>query len=59
MSVYREDSSNGRDFTMQFRVMLLLGSSGGVLTPLTFTWHRFSPLAAFTSGVYLLHNGKQ
>ena len=24
----------------------------GLLTPLTFTWHRSSPLAAFTSGAY-------
>ena len=31
----------------------------GLLAPLTFTWHRLSPLAAFTSGVYFLHNGKQ
>ena len=29
------------------------------LTPLTFVWHRLSPLAAFTSGAYFLHNGRQ
>ena len=28
----------------------------GLLTPLTFAWHHLSPLAAFTSGVYFLHN---
>ena len=31
----------------------------GLLTPLTFAQHCLSPLAAFTSGVYFLHNGKQ
>ena len=36
-----------------------LGSSGGwLLTPLTFAWHRLSPLAAFTSGAYFLHNAE-
>ena len=29
----------------------------GLLTPLTFAQHRFSPLAAFTSSAYFLHNG--
>ena len=29
----------------------------GLLTPLTFAWHRSSSLAAFTSGAYFLHNG--
>ena len=28
----------------------------GLTTPLTFTWHRLSPLAVFTSGAYFLHN---
>ena len=28
----------------------------GLLTPSTFTWHCLSPLAAFTSGAYFLHN---
>ena len=28
-----------------------------MLTPLTFTWHRLRPLAAFTSGAYILQNG--
>ena len=28
----------------------------GLLTPLTFARHRLSPLAAFTSGLYFLHN---
>ena len=31
----------------------------GLLTPLTFAWHRLSPLAAFTSGAYFLHNGRR
>ena len=31
----------------------------GLLTPLTFARHRLSPLAAFTSGAYFLHNGRQ
>ena len=26
---------------------------------LTFAWHRLSPLAAFTSGAYFLHNGRR
>ena len=29
----------------------------GLLTTLTFDWHRLSTLAAFTSGAYFLHNG--
>ena len=28
-----------------------------LLTPLTFAQHCFSPLAAFISGAYFLHNG--
>ena len=31
----------------------------GLSTPLTFAWHRLSPLAAFTSGAYFLHNGRR
>ena len=31
----------------------------GLLTPLIFAQHRFSPLAAFTSGAYFLHNGRR
>ena len=30
----------------------------GLLTPLTFTRHRLSPSAVFTSGAYFLHNGR-
>ena len=30
-----------------------------LLTPLTFARHRLSPLAAFTSGAYFLHNGRR
>ena len=29
----------------------------GLLTSLTFARHRLSPLSAFTSGAYFLHNG--
>ena len=28
----------------------------GLLTPLSFAWHRLSPLAAFTSSVYFVHS---
>ena len=31
----------------------------GLLTPLTFARHRLSPLAAFTSSAYFLHNGRR
>ena len=31
----------------------------GLLTPLTFARHRLSPLAAFTSGAYFLHNWRR
>ena len=31
---------------------MVLGDSGGLLTPLIFAQHRLSPLAAFTSGAY-------
>ena len=31
----------------------------GLLAPLTFAQHRLSPLAAFTSGAYFLHNGRR
>ena len=31
----------------------------GMLTPLTLARHRLSPLAAFTSGAYFLHNGRR
>ena len=31
----------------------------GLLTPLTFAQYRLSPLDAFTSGAYFLHNGRQ
>jgi len=30
-----------------------------LLSSLTFTRHRLSPLSAFTSGAYVLHNGKR
>ena len=31
----------------------------GLLIPLNFAQHRLSPLAAFTSGAYFLHNGRR
>ena len=31
----------------------------GLLTPLTFARHRLSPLAAVTSGAYILHKGRR
>ena len=37
----------------------VLVDSGGLLTPLTLARHRLSPLAAFTSGAYFLHNGRR
>ena len=30
----------------------------GLLTPLTFARHHLNPLAAFTSGAYFFHNGR-
>ena len=36
-------------------VVSLLSGSGGLLTPLTFTWHCSSPLAVFSFGAYFLH----
>ena len=36
----------------------LLGVQAWLLTPLTFARHSLSPLAAFTSSVYFLHNGR-
>ena len=39
-------------------VSVLLGGSGGLLTPLTFAWQHLSRLAVFTSNVYFLHNGR-
>ena len=41
--------------------MLLLywAVQAGLLTPLTFARHHLSPLAAFTSGAYFLHNGRR
>ena len=38
---------------------VVLGASGEMLTPLTFTWHPLSPLAVFTSSTYFRHNGRQ
>ena len=38
--------------------MVYWAIQAGLLTPLTFARHRLSPLAAFTSGAYFLHNGQ-
>ena len=38
---------------------LVLGDSCGVVNSLDFSRHRLSPLAAFTSGAYFLHNGRR
>ena len=45
-------------FTITVLTLVLLGGSGGLLTPLSFARHHLSPLAAFsfTSGAYFLHN---
>ena len=40
-------------------VPLYWAIQAGLLTPLTFARHRLSPLAAFTSGAYYLHNGRR
>ena len=37
----------------------VLGDSGGVVKSLDFCPASLSPLAAFTSGAYFLHNGRQ
>ena len=38
------------------RAFLYWAIQAGLLTPFTFAQHRLSPLAAFTSGAYFLHN---
>ena len=51
---------NSTDIPLSIVLMLLDGSDGGqLLTPLTFARRRLSPLAAFTSGAYFLHNGRR
>ena len=40
-------------------IYYILGSSGGVVNSLDFRQHRLSPLAAFTSSAYFLHNGRR
>ena len=40
------------------RVQNYWAGLAGLLTPLTFTRHRLSPLAAYTSGAYFLRNGR-
>ena len=42
-----------------FSVTLYWVIQAGLLTPLTFARHRWSPLAAFTYGAYFLHNGRR
>ena len=41
------------------RAFLYWAIRAGLLTPFTFARHRLSPLAAFTSGAYFLHNGRR
>ena len=41
------------------RKLLYWVVQAGLLTPLTFGRHHLSPLAAFTSGAYFLHNGRR
>ena len=41
------------------KVHMYWAIQAGLLTPLTFARHRLSPLAAFTSGAYFLHNGRR
>ena len=43
----------------QSSVHLYWAIQAGLLTPLTFARHRLSPLVAFTSGAYFLHNGRR
>ena len=40
-------------------ILLYWAIQAGLLSPLTFAWHHLSPLAAFTSGAYFLHNGRR
>ena len=40
-------------------VLFYWAIQAGLLTPLTFVKHCLSPLAAFTSGAYFLHNGRR
>ena len=40
-------------------VLMYWAIQAGLLTPFTFARHRLSPLAAFTSGAYFLHNGRR
>ena len=40
-------------------VTLYWAIQAGLLTHLTFAQHHLSPLAAFTSGAYFLHNGRR
>ena len=40
--------------TLVGEILCYWAIQAGLLTPLTFAWHRLSPLAAFTSGVYFL-----
>ena len=39
------------------KCIVLLSGSGGVVNSLDIARHRLSPLAAFTSGAYFIHNG--
>ena len=45
--------------TLVSEIQRYWATQAGLLTPLTFALHRLSPLAAFTSGAYFLHNGRR
>ena len=49
---------NHHTYTALKKEGLYWAIQAGLLTPLTFARHRLSPLAAFTSGAYFLHNGR-
>ena len=53
------DSPVTPDYVLSVNLYLHKGDSGGVVNSLDFARHRLSPLAAFTSGAYFLHNGRR
>ena len=56
----RGGGGGGYQHRQQFLLARLYWAiQAGLLTPLTFARHRLSPLAAFTSGAYFLHNGRR
>ena len=45
--------------TITITILVYCTVQAGLLTPLAFARHRLSPLAAFTSGAYFLHNARR